>query len=105
MGRIATQKWGWPVKVYLCGQKPNKINVLIEKIILSAGSDDYSTSKSCSKKWLRKLENDYETMAWLCCVIEKKPEHCIVSCIVLFAKNIKTGFMWNEALFICYWVK
>ena len=29
IGQIATQKWGWPVKFYSCGQ--NKI--LIEKII------------------------------------------------------------------------
>ena len=26
-------------------------------------------------KWLRELEKDYETMTWLCCVVEKMPGH------------------------------
>ena len=34
---------------------------------------------SCSKKWLRQAEKDYETITWLCCVVEKTPEHCIVT--------------------------
>ena len=45
---------------------------------------------SWSKKWLRELEKDYETMTWLHCVVEKTPEHCTVSCVVLFTKNMKT---------------
>ena len=32
-------------------------------------------------------------MIWLRCVVEKMPEHCIVSYIALFAKNMKTGYM------------
>ena len=42
-------------------------------------------------------------MTWLYCVVEKTSDHCIVSCIVLFAKSVKT---WNEAIFMCldYWV-
>ena len=52
--------------------------------------------------WLRELEKDYKTMTWLRCV----PEHCIVSCIVLFAK-ISRQDTWNEALYMCldYWVR
>ena len=44
-------------------------------------------------KWLRELEKDYETMNWLRCIVEKTPEYCIVSCIVLFAKTMKTGIV------------
>ena len=32
-------------------------------------------------------------MAWLHCEIEKMPEYCIASCIVLFAKNMKKGYV------------
>ena len=32
-------------------------------------------------------------MTWLRCVVEKMPEHCIISCIVLFGENMKTGYM------------
>ena len=39
-------------------------------------------------------------------VVEKKPEHCMVSCIVPFTKQCRQD--WNElkALFMCldYWV-
>ena len=42
------------------------------------------------KNWLRELEKEYDTITWLCCVVEKLPEHCLVSCIVLFAK---TGYL------------
>ena len=68
-----------------------KLYVSLELQYSSTGGDDYSTSKSC-KKWLRQLEKDYEMMTWLRCVVEKMPEHCIISCIVLFAKNMKTGY-------------
>ena len=46
-------------------------------------------------------------MTWLHCVVEKTPEHCIVSCVVLFAKNMKTGYVENEALLMCvdHWVR
>ena len=33
---------------------------------------------------------EYDTITWLCCMVEKLPEHCIVSCIVLFGK---TGYV------------
>ena len=39
---------------------------------------------------LSELEKDYETMIWLCFVVEKLPEHCIVSCIMLLTK---TGYV------------
>ena len=80
-------------------KKANIVNILTEKSYVSlelwqcAGGNDYSTSMRCSKKRLRKLEKDYETMIWLRCVVEKMPEYCIVSYIVLFAKNMKTGYM------------
>ena len=56
-------------------KKANKINILIEKLYVLlelwqyAGGNGYSTSMSCSTKWLRKLEKDYETMTWLRCVV------------------------------------
>ena len=44
-------------------------------------------------------------MTWLHCQIEKTPEYCIVSCIVLFPNNMKTGYMNEfEAHFMCLWV-
>ena len=32
-------------------------------------------------------------MTWLYCEIKKTPEYCIASCIVLYTKNMKTGYM------------
>ena len=58
--------------------------------------------KSCSKKWLRELEKDYETINWLCCVVEKMPKHCIESCIVCLPKIWRQD-TWNEAL-LCAWI-
>ena len=36
-------------------------------------------------------------MIWLCCVVKNLPEHCIVSCIVLFAK---TGYMERRTFYM-----
>ena len=36
-------------------------------------------------------------MIWLCCVVKKLPEHCIVSCIVLL---IKTGYMERRTFYV-----
>ena len=33
------------------------------------------------------MGQDFETMTWLRCVVDKTPEHYIVNCIVLFAKD------------------
>ena len=86
-------------------KKANKINTNWKHYTChynygSTDGDGYSISKSCSKKWLRELEKDFETMSWLHYVIEKTPEHFIGSCIVLFAKNVKTGYVEWSTIYV-----
>ena len=66
----------------------DKINILIEKIIhVIRTMAALEVMITLHPRILVKMaEKDYETMTWLCCVVEKIPEHCLVSCIVLFAK-------------------
>ena len=48
-------KWGWPVKIFLCGQKGQQNKHQLKKLYTSlelygsTDGDDYSTSKSFSK--------------------------------------------------------
>ena len=75
------------------------INIIIEKIAPIIGTMEALEviitlhPTSWSKKWLKELEKDYETVTHLHCVVEKTPEHCTVSCVVLFAKSMKMGHM------------
>ena len=79
-------------------KKADKINILIEKIIRDIRTMaalkviiTLYPRVAIKSMQLREFEKDYETVTWLCCVVEKTPEHCIVSC--LFAKNMKTGYV------------
>ena len=82
---------------YICvDKKANTINILTEKFIhdirTMAVLEVMITQhpRAVVKHGWGNLKSMMAT--WLCCVVEKTTEQCIVSCIVLFAKNMKTGW-------------
>ena len=72
---------GWPIKIYLCGQKTDKINILLAtniRVIRTMAALDVIITLLprvlVKSTWGNLI---YEAITWLCCVVEKMPEHYI----------------------------
>ena len=104
MAKLSPKYRHGQIKCICVDKKADKINILIEKIMriirAMAALEVMITQHSrvvSSKKYMAEVtEKDYETMTWLHRVLEKMPEHCIVSCIVLSTKNMKAGYTWKH---------
>ena len=58
---------------------------------------------SCSKKWLRELEKDYETMTWLRCVVEDaRTLHSKLCCTTVCQKY--EGRICGMKHYLCIWI-